>query len=330
MLVPKAQLARLARLSRHVPFAASALGVECRLRGENNAVDLGAACVRAAATLEWPSRANACHRVRQSVSADPCWQAIDRFFRLWSTRGSASSAWIPFVFLEYDSDGADPPVPSVFAALDSPVGVAPTRGCPEAAAAHEFARILLGDELRDEQVRAIDACFGAMRGRTRILHVAAMLGRLPRSVRISLSIPESEASEYFRRVGASAPATELAELVAALPTRTPDLQLDFDLGPPLAPRIGLGHRPEDRAEWEQLLDHLVERGRCDAGKAAALLRWVDERVDSRRGLRRELSHIKLIRGTGGDIEAKCYLGISLSPRSVGGEGAESGAGVLPD
>lgn len=303
-------MARLERLGSFVPCGVHSLGIECRLRAGPHPVDLGAALTRAAGGLDEGSLAKERPDIGRALASDPRWRAIARFGERWKERASASRVWIPFVFLEYDATGSEPPVPSVFAALDSPTGEAASRGRPELAAAREFAEALLGDTFDARSSDGLEQCFDALRGEARILHVAVMLGRSPPSLRLSSWIAESEAGAYFEAIGASAAVEKVERLLALLPERPAYCQLDFDLGPPTAPSVGLGCRPERPARWRRLLDRLLIEGLCDAAKARAVLRWPGGHTRSGVMLRRDLSHVKLGCDPGGRLEAKCYLGMT--------------------
>jgi hypothetical protein len=246
----------------------------------------------------------------RALASEPRWRAVARFGRLWHATSSALRAWIPFVFLEYDAEHPDAPVavPSVFAALDSPLGEAPSRGCPELAAAREFAVALLGTRFDGERSDQLELCFRALHGQARVLHVAVMLGREAQSVRLSTWIGESQSVAHLEALGLRDAAEPLERLLTVLPVRPRHLQIDFDIGPPVGSRIGLGCRPEGLDEWRELLDRLVRRDLCDPDKAAALLCWPEGSDRGAACVRRELSHVKLGCEPGGRIEVKCYFG----------------------
>jgi len=320
-------VARLERLAFFVPRGVHSLGIECRLRAGAHPVDLGAALTRVAGGLDERALARERPEIGRALASEPRWRAIARFGQRWAKTGSASRAWIPFVFLEYDASATEPPVPSVFAALDSPIGEAGSRGCPELAAARELAGALLGDAFDAKRSDRLEQCFGALQGEARILHVAAMLGRSPPSVRLSAWIAESQAYDYFEAIGARAAGEKAERLLALLPERPAYCQLDFDLGPPVAPSVGLGCRPEHRDRWRELLDRLVAEGLCDPDKAVAVLCWPGSHVGAGVRLRRELSHVKLGCDPGGRVEAKCYFGATPAPETDGEPTAADRAAV---
>lgn len=273
-------------------------------------MDLGVALTRSDGGLAPAALSNAHPELTRALASEPRWRAVARFGRRWHATSSALRAWIPFVFLEYDAAAPEAPiaVPSVFAALDSPLGEAPSRGCPELAAARKFAVALLGRRFDGERSDQLELCFRALHGRARVLHVAVMLGREAQSLRLSTWIGESQSVAYLEALGRRGAKEQLERLLAVLPLRPGQLQLDFDMGPPVGPRIGLGCRPEGLDEWRELLDRLVRRDLCDPGKAAALLCWPGSGARGAVRLRRELSHVKLGCEPGGRVEAKCYFG----------------------
>jgi hypothetical protein len=229
----------------------------------------------------------------------------------WRDATSTLRRWVPFVFLEYDAEAAVAPVavPSVFAALDSPLA---RRGeYPDLAAAREVVSLLRGCATPASLDAQLATCFERLPARGHVLHVAVMLGRAERSVRISVLIPRDAVESYFTALGASETARGAVALLGYASERDDCCQLDFDIGPPIAARVGLGLRPDHADGWESLVEGLVRIGVDDATKLEALLRWPGVTMADTPGgsilLRRELSHVKLGWQPSG-IEAKAYLG----------------------
>jgi hypothetical protein len=307
-LVGAAQRARLEQLERFVPRGIRSLGVECRLTAAEPVVDLGVSVSPDAEGLGPEAFADATPELRLALAEDPRWRRVARFGEHWRDARSLCRAWVPFVFLEYDAGRLGRPVPSVFAALDSPLGDAPSRGFPEREASFEFASILLGNAFDTPRAAALAACFDALDGASRLLHVAVMLGRSRAALRVSAWLSEANLGEYFARLGVPDARDRIDPLLDLLPERREFVQLDFESDPPTACRIGLGHRPSDHGGWAALLDRLVSAGACDAAKAAQLLCIASEGLGDAIASRCELSHVKLVLAASGQIEAKVYLG----------------------
>jgi len=318
-------LERLAAFVPAEPDAVHSFGFECRLVPGEHPVDLGVALDPAGAA----ARALAAAR-----RDDERWRSIARFGERWGDPASAARRWIPFVFLEYDADAAtaEVPVPSLFAALDSPLDRA--EGIPELAAAREAAGLLSGGALTPALDAQLVACFERLPESGRALHVAVMLGRSRCSVRLSVLIPRDAAPAYFAALGARDAMAGVEELLDCGLDARDCVQLDFDLGPPIHGRIGLGLRPAASEGWRALLDAVLALDLCDPAKAEALLRWPGMAIAEVAGrgsslLRRELSHLKLAVGAGGGLAAKAYLGATrLTQPSGGGSGARGGAGSV--
>ncbi len=271
-------------------------------------MDLGVALSREAADLTSSDLSPVGNEFDDALASEPGWRAIARFVRAWGEPHSLLHAWVPFVFLEYDESSHARPTPSVFAALDSPIGEAGSRLSPELGAARQFAELLLGDEFDTRRSAALERGFCALRSHSRVLHVALMLGRNTAAIRLSVLAETELVSDYFSRLDAPDLAAQAEHLLSLLPERPSFSQLDFDIGPPTGARVGMGHRPANREAWGELLTHLVRLGAADPHKADAALRWLDASHSA--GIRRELSHVKLATDGAGGVEAKIYLGLT--------------------
>ncbi len=301
----------LRRLEAFVPEGAQAIGFECRLAHGSHAIDLGVALTRAQggrgslATLRHPEA------LRLAAEQHPRWQAIHDFGVLWHDPRSVVHAWVPFVFLEYDASEAARavPVPSIFAALDSPLGDAESRGCPELAAAQQVGAALLAGSAQPAHAEQLELCWLSLRGESRVLHVAVMLGRAVRTIRLSVLLPIDRVRHYLESVGGCEAAAAAHEITRRLRSPRETLQLDFEIGPPVPGRVGVGLRADDPHSWREILAELVALGLADRDKAASLLRWQGHTsIAPGESAVRELSHIKLAYGPTGAIEAKAYLG----------------------
>lgn len=305
-LVHPASVESLSGLEHYIPMGIHSMGVECRLASVESKVDLGISLTPARGARESLATLRSPRRLREASAQDSRWLGIKRLGACWRSPTFAVHRWASFLFLEYDAESAGKalPVPSVFVALDSPLGDAATRGFPELGAALEVVTALLGeaaDSVGDQIVR----CFRALRGQARVLHIAVMLGRPEKSVRLSVLIPRDMVDSYFGQVGTP----EAAEAVRMLTTVSASgsfHQVDFDIGRPVDSRVGVNVRPQTSREWPRLLDALVGLGLSDPVKAAAVLSWPETASNSH--LRNHISHIKLAGGLKQRIEAKVYLG----------------------
>jgi hypothetical protein len=302
-LGPLSDLERLAALGPHVPAAVHSFGFEMRLAAGPHAVDLGAALsprrIAADALADVPHDGGA-------------WQAIAAFGRRWRDRTSASWRSIPFVFLEFDAESAHQfvPVPSLFAALDSPLSC--SGAASELDAAREAASLLHGGALSRTLEAQLEASFARLPDGARVLHLALMLGRPERSLRLSVLLPRESAPAYLAALGGHDAAENAKVLLDHGLGCGPGVQLDFDLGPPIAARVGLGIFPETPGGWPPLLGDVLSLGVCDPAKVVSLLHWPGENAAGECGsvrLRRRLSHLKLSGSPRRGFEVKAYLGV---------------------
>jgi len=302
---------RLVRLAACAPGECYSIGVECRLASSIGSVDLGVAFLPHMTTGAF----DAWLRFSNAACAAACWGAIEAFIGQWHDSASSLRAWIPFIFLEYDADSADTPVivPSIFAALDSPIGVAPDRGLPEMRAAREFSRLLSGNSWSEKRDEQLCRCFRALRGQARVLHVAVMLSRSTQSWRVSVLLQRNSLESYLRSIGG----TEAADTALLLATGryeellNDSLQLDIDIGPPISSRVGFNLQPDQKTSWSVLLQRSVELGLCSSEGASALLRWCSSGTVPHR----EISHLKLVGEPGRTPELKGYVRVVCEPHA---------------
>jgi hypothetical protein len=238
------------------------------------------------------------------VGEDERWRHLREFTQRWRSQSSLR-AWIPFLFLEYDASAAFAKslAPSIFVALDAPLEDRPDR--PHLAAARDAAALLRGGELPTRLDKKLEQCFDELPDDGCILHLGLMLGRAAAGLRLSVLLPARGVAPYLRALG-GADAAEAAERTLDLfPRWLAQAQLDFDFDPTVQGRVGFGVRPDQGVGdgWTAFLEALCNSGYCDEAKARALLSW----PGCSNGLRRQLSHVKLVSEPSG-IEAKAYFG----------------------
>jgi hypothetical protein len=317
------QIERIAALLPFVPEPIRSFGFECRLAPGSHPLDFGVSLSATEATAA---------ALRASRHDDARWQRIAAFGASWLEPDSLLRGAIPFVFLEYDepASGERVPVPSLFAALDSPLNRDEERS--ELAAAREVAATLRGGALDASLEAQLSSCFERLPEGGRVLHIAVMLGRPAPSVRISVLLPRAQASNYFDALGARETAEMAAVLLGCGVDSGDPVQLDFDLGPPISGRLGMGVTPVGRGGWPSVIDAMSGLGICDAYKLAALSTWPGfDAVDGAGGVtlvRREISHLKIGVAASGVLEAKAYLGATrvLSGSAAGDRARARAAG----
>jgi len=305
---------KLSRIAARVPSVWDSFGFECRLGGVDRAVDLGVSVTPHGGGRDALSGFGTDSVLAEALARNEGWRRLRDFAERWRMPESLLYRWSPFLFLEFDADSVDQPipVPSVFVAIDAPL--VDDAGKPHRAAACEAAELLLGTRLAHALQSKLEECFDALPPEGYVLHVGAMLGRSASGVRLSVLLPGKAVPSYLSSLGGFEAAQGARVGLGSMPSWLTSAQVDFDLSPRLCPRIGFGVRPSAvRGEsWEVLLGDLVALGCCEPAKARALLAWPGARtIRSGTGwavaLRRELSHVKLVCAPGSEPEAKAYF-----------------------
>jgi hypothetical protein len=314
-LIGEREAVAIAAIARAIPDLGDVFGFECRLRGEQAAVDLGI-CVRR-------RRSGTAFAVgRPLQSRDDAWARLGEFLAAWSDQGSTLDAWIPFVFLEFDAAVHHPtlPIPSVFVSLDEPLAEPSEARARGLSVVSEALHILHGRALDPLVGQTLGACFHHLPPAGRVVHVGAMLGREPATVRLSVAIPRDEVHAYFSSLGWLAPVGVVERVLAIYAPEGFDVHLEFDVAGTLGPTLGVVLAPGNPTGWDQLLGALVTHELCAPAKRDALLAWPGEIASTIAGapylVRRALSHVKISAVSGVGLEAKAYF--TGSPCSVGG------------
>ena len=303
-------------------------GFEFRLAPNDGQVDL-LQCIKAGA--------GAPEMLAGFVAATPLsnrveWQRLREFCLSWVDPASPLHDAIRDIWLEFDLDGTaatHPPLPSVFMSLNIKIPSA------EALAVVEFALpLLLGKEVATPLREKLRQCFHVSADYAIVSHVGLMLSRALEGFRVNVPrLSRDVIPTFLRRLGWSAPTTELEEWLAAVSEQVGYITLNLDIGARIYPRIGLecsfnDERLPDK-RWAPFLDYLVARGLCAADKRDALLYWwgsdspqtasqswpqhlilssLLQPPDKFGVIGRRSSHVKLVYQPGQPLQAKGYIG----------------------
>ncbi len=331
-LIGSESAATLASISEAVPGRADTFGFEVRLAEEDSAADLGVGFRMTA-----PVQHSLGYGDSYAAGTDARWRRIADFVRRLGEPQSCFSARVPFLFLEFDSDGQLPPVPvpGVFMGLDwridelSSEARQPGRdgywhSTPGFNDALEMVRTLRRLPLTPGTETLLARSFATVPDGGLILHLAVMLGRPGEAVRISAMVPRQDARDYLlslgwkdgldeldRTLGVFGPYSDFASPYAPI-------QIDLDVGEEIGPTIGLMLQPPTSDRWPDLLDTLVRENLCAYRKRDGLLAWPgrtaieleSEGNIQRWVLERTLSHAKVTCCAGAPPKAKAYFGVT--------------------
>ncbi len=333
-LITSAAWRTVGELADAVPACAESVGFECSLDAQTHTVDLGISV-----TPENRGRSVLCGehgdaRLAHCVAVDERWRRLQEFAQRWADPSSGLARRVPFLFLEFDSDGprAPVPIPSVFVALDWPLDelsaaarqrdqVEGAGTEPGLAAARKILNLLRNQPLAPDVDALLERCFLDVPDGGVVLHVAAMLSRPGASARLSVLLPRGYLRPYLLGLGWQGIAG-LERLLddydahAGFTHLTSRVQVDFDVGGLTNTRIGITVRPLDTGEWRALLAVLVRTSLCTPAKRDALLSWPGISVGwlpgaaEPRVLQHYISHVKLSCSIAGDRQAKAYFGIT--------------------
>jgi hypothetical protein len=237
------------------------------------------------------------------------------------------------VWLEFDLDRAESPVPVVCAKLPREADSGWLLGT--------LLPALRGRPLAAGQRARILSCLGALPPPASLLYVFNLQARGSDAVRLEIfGLEPVGIPGYLRSI--------LPERVPAIEELIPlfegveRLHLSFDVTDEILPRIGIEgsfpHQPSRDPRWRAFFERLVRRGLCSPGKRDAALawpgydtfwtapdRWPISELGPRRVCLRTLSHLKVVSAPDRAPEAKAYLTFGPPDRSSEGATASSAA-----
>lgn len=186
--------------------------------------------------------------------------------------------------------------------------------------------LAVGREVDAVETAALASVAAALPDEGEFLHVGAMPSRLPRAVRLVMRMPSRNVLPFLQGVGWRGCAADLAEPVEVVrelqPTDRINIACDVSEGD-IAARVGVeiylrqAWADAHAGQWVGILAPLIERGWCNAEKAAALLSWPKRDVlVSERGvvvLLTGINHLKIVVGDA-RTHVKAYMGAYLFPQ----------------
>lgn len=307
---------RVADAASYLPASAiDGVILECRLRRGDSRVDLALSIDRLA------EAAPAIDRVAREVAP-----ARDR--STWARIVELMRVWPDVFWFEFDLDVervTELPLPSMFFRLpfESVDGQKVLVADAPAHAVEGLDR-LLGTPLAPAVRTNVIACLTSAPPGVRIHQVGAMLPRGGGRVRLCFYAPSLETAAVFcDQHGCSAEWAAVHAVLAPLQFGPAMILVNFDVAEDVRRKVGIEvyprAMPRDVA-WRRLLEGLVEAGLCDPGKGADLPGWngcsVNGAVAAHDGvnlLKRELRHVKIVAEPGMPLEAKVYLGLTVTP-----------------
>jgi len=256
--------------------------------------------------------------------------ATGGFLARWAEGGLAP---VRSVWLEFDLDRAESPVPVVCAKLP--------RGADSGWIIEALLPALQGRPLPASQRALILACLDALPASASLLYVFSLRARGSDAVRLEIcGLEPASILVYLRSLAPEmVPAVEEVSTIFEGVER---LHLSFDVTDEILPRIGIEgsfpHQPPRDPRWRALFERLVRRGLCSPGKREAALawpgydtfwtapdRWPISELGPRGVCLRTLSHLKVVSAPDREPEAKAYLVFGPPDRSSEGATASSAA-----
>lgn len=334
-LVSADTFGQVERVARTLPGALSeTFGFECPLGDDIPRADL---LVGARSDRGWRGLS----ALARNPDPHPAVAGLRDFAAAWGDPTSPWGSTLDNVWLEFDIEGPNREVPSVFFGFRP---TDPAHGRPSASegdrqltATLASVAVLRGREPAPAPAAALRRCFHACPG-AQVFQVGVMLGRATDAVRLCLRLRSfDDVPTYLGRVGWVGDVPALQATLEPLAALAEYVCLDVDVGSGVHPKVGLECYVAHARQWRPFLDALVARGLCTSGKHAALLaypgRTEEEEADGAwppalsRAARvlgersasvclRSLHHVKVVHHPDRPPEAKAYLAVNYRWRAV--------------
>ncbi|MBU2511886.1 hypothetical protein KJ966_11145 [bacterium] len=305
-LVPLCALGSIRNIVCLIPEFYNLVGLECRLGEALDQVDFSVLVTKRHASMLSGRSKN--KRWEDLAQSDTRWAIVRDFACEWEKLGSTLHHWIPFLFLEVDIDPEldSVPVPSIFAALDSPLvrpdSDYPEERMPEIRAFYQSAKILSGRKLEKDLVEEIKLCFSSLPPDGRVLHLGKMIGRGHQGIRMSANMQPDEIITFLKNTNRPVSLLQIGSIIERYKRYMPveGVQIDFDLGCGISPNLGIGFSFNDSKTRENFFDCLIQRGIAAPVKGELLKNDTSQRT---------LYHVKLSCVPQKQETAKAYLGV---------------------
>ncbi len=301
-LVPAARATGLRELLLQAPVPVAAWGLELRLQGGAQALDLGAALR--------PGAAAAAALPRLAELSDPRSRPLELLAETWAPGAPLGPRAAPGrTFLEWDlpAEQGRPAPPGLFLEPGEEAG-------GEAAAAALLLQLGARPHAGDlgAEVQALTA---ALPRGCRVHWLGWMPARGSGALRACVQCPSPGLLLALRALRLVPEDAERRRLLAGALRRaggSVDLQLELPLQPDAGfdLEVALPGDPGTAAGWSLLMGWLLEEGLAEPSPMAAAWRWAGREpppAEGGLGLRRYLSHLKLRLRPGRPAAAKAYL-----------------------
>lgn len=219
--------------------------------------------------------------LNSGLQPDPLWQRIQQLcldcVSATTTIQKDSTIWLQF---ELEGEQLEIPIPSVFLSLQEEHLLASRKDTNSGSQWLAAAAIapLWGHAISPKLQPNLQLCLDALPIDAHVLYIGVMLARQPGIIRMNVSgICPLDLSDYLTQIDWPGPMAELQALAFQLDRLVDRIVLNLDIGETIAAKVGLecfiDRRLDRNAQWQPLLNYLVQNHLCTPEKCKALLSW---------------------------------------------------------
>jgi len=337
-LVDAATQEQLLELVRDFPVPVQTVCYECRLREDDDRVDLALCMLPPHAGQE--NFTGALDELAASRSGDPHWRRTVRFLQNWAAMASGYRPEFPLVWLAFDldKDMRTLPVPCPAPCVDQDfftrrlgVTVASPSAPDMAVVASTCHQALLERPLTDDVRRLFLRCLSVEGVNVHAKHFSFMLSRQPATFKLDVQVPVEQIATFLRAIEWPGPAVEIEARIRHYMPWPGHVQLNLVLSPRLTAPLeveflsgGQEIAPEERLAF---VGRLVETRLCSVEKARVLRNtWERRLLEAPGACESDIAlnwYVKIRFQEDVATEAKAYVG--LMPRLWRGSRERGGA-----
>ncbi len=254
------------------------------------------------------------------------WQKIFRFCAEWGEAGSLPDINIQNIWFEFDHDQLvkELPEPCLFFSI---------RGLDKKSRFEKDKsnksklnwlfessfQTLVSKKLTGNLAGKVEECMSALPPNGAVFQIGVLLSRNPDSLRLCTAMPVNEYRGYLEKIKWPGSFEYIIPSLHTFGSCADAVFLDIDVGEEVLPKIGMEcafrKKSDIKAKLAEFLGLLIELQLCSKKNASIVVDWLNnedrkETFGKKAGLKRDLSHIKIILDEDNMAVAKAYLSLS--------------------
>jgi hypothetical protein len=264
--------------------------------------------------------------IKRVLKNNEKWQRVLRFCSEWARPGSLPGTNIKNIWFEFDNIqlSKELPEPCLFfsthlLSTQPESGKVKNRKLNLNWLFEGALEILIPERMADDFVRKVEDCIFALPPKGAIFQIGFLLSRSVDSLRICTTMRTDKYQEYLKKIKWPGSYEYLEPALQTFSQYTDGIFLDIDVKQDVLAKIGMEccfrNNDDTKPKLLEFFDLLIELNLCIEKNAKLIIDWLNgadkqETYWGKSGLKRGLSHIKIILDEDNTAAAKAYLSLS--------------------